>query len=99
MRTPFPPGSGARLREELADQVACRFDPELHDGPEPQAGESPEWRAAREEVARQVCAECPLRTTSCLAYVRRVRPKRGVWAGLTPEQIAELPSWRSRKAA
>ncbi|MCP2336967.1 WhiB family transcriptional regulator [Actinomadura rupiterrae] len=99
MRTPFPPGSGTRLREELAEQVACRFDPELHDGPKLSASESPEGQAAREEVARQVCADCPLRETTCLAYVRRVRPKRGIWAGLTAEQIAELPNRGSRKAA
>lgn len=71
------------------DGSQCRFDPVLHDGPADAEAESPEERAAREQVATEVCAACPV-WESCLAYVLRTRPARGVWAGLTAAEMAVL---------
>jgi hypothetical protein len=64
----------------LPDGAACRFDPELHDGPD--RVESAGERAARVQVAREVCVACPV-LEECLDYVVRVRPERGVWGGFT----------------
>jgi WhiB family redox-sensing transcriptional regulator len=78
------------LRDELLDGAECRFDPELHTGPDPlTAVESPDERAAREDVAREVCQSCPVAAT-CLAYALRAKPERGVWAGFTADQITNL---------
>ena len=54
-------------------------------------------RAARVEVARQVCAACPVRRP-CLAYALRTRPAAGVWAGFTPEEITGLIAAAARPA-
>ena len=92
---PAPAGLPTSLRglrdAVLAGEPGCVLDPELFTGP---AGIEPEDepeldRAARIEVARQVCAECPVRGP-CLAYALRTRPAAGVWAGFTPEEITAL---------
>jgi hypothetical protein len=75
----------------LAGDPACLCDPELFTGP---AGVDPDdepehERAARVEVAREMCASCPVRL-ACLAYTLRTRPSAGVWAGHTPEEITAL---------
>ncbi|GHH63679.1 hypothetical protein GCM10017673_05030 [Streptosporangium violaceochromogenes] len=62
----------------------CVYDPELHTGPT--EAESPAERAARQEVARQVCAACPL-LPQCLAYARTCAPTFGVWAGRTAQEL------------
>jgi WhiB family redox-sensing transcriptional regulator len=83
----------------LAGDPGCVCDPELFTGPadiEPE-DEPPEARAARIEVARQVCASCPVRL-ACLAYTLRTRPAAGVWAGFTPEEIAALVAAANRPA-
>ncbi|GII91159.1 WhiB family transcriptional regulator [Sinosporangium siamense] len=67
----------------------CAYDPELHTGPR-MAIEHADDRAARESVARQVCATCPLRPT-CAAYAMRVRPTSGVWAGMSAADLPDLP--------
>ncbi|MGV9386090.1 WhiB family transcriptional regulator [Nonomuraea sp. NPDC003707] len=77
------------MPRQLAEEAACGFDPELHSGPDSFAEESAEERAAREQVAREVCAECPV-WASCLFYALDVRPQTGVWAGLTAEEIAAI---------
>lgn len=74
---------------------ACLLDPELHDGPA--GAESAEERAAREDVAREVCGTCPL-AARCLAYALRARPRRGIWAGLTAEQVNNLAELLSTPA-
>jgi len=76
------------LRELLADGAECQYDPELHTGPD-FTEEFAEERAAREEVARQVCASCSLRL-ECLEYALRIEPEEGVWAGYTADEIAVL---------
>ena len=59
--------------------------------------EPPEDRAARINVAREVCAACPVRL-ACLAYTLRTRPAAGVWAGFTPDEIAALVAAANRPA-
>ncbi|MFE3455534.1 WhiB family transcriptional regulator [Nonomuraea sp. NPDC059194] len=65
----------------------CVYDPELHTGPIDTI-ESAEQRAAREEVARDVCASCPARQL-CELYALRVRPTSGIWAGRATAELAE----------
>jgi WhiB family redox-sensing transcriptional regulator len=75
---------------DLRDGAECRFDIELHDGPDPMTEiEHPDARAAREDVAKEICGTCPVRDL-CLTYALRTRPTRGVWAGLTIEEIDRL---------
>ncbi|NAS23923.1 WhiB family transcriptional regulator [Herbidospora sp. NEAU-GS84] len=76
------------LPTEVADSAACA-DPELHTGPDPDVGESPQEREAREDVAKSVCAECPVRLR-CLATALILRPEVGIWAGLTAQELAAL---------
>ncbi|WP_245679204.1 WhiB family transcriptional regulator [Actinomadura hibisca] len=83
-----PPGPLLDVRGAPAAGAQCRFDPELHTGPD--AEESPAEREARELVAAEVCRTCPLRL-ECLAYALATRPEVGVWGGLTAAQIAALP--------
>jgi hypothetical protein len=83
----------------LAGDPGCVCDPELFTGPagvEPE-DEPPGDRAARIAVAREVCAPCPVRL-ACLAYALRTRPTAGVWAGLTPDEIAALVAAANRPA-
>ncbi len=83
----------------LAGDPGCVCDPELFTGPadiEPE-NESPEDRAARITVAREVCASCPVRLP-CLAYALRTRPAAGVWAGFTAEEITGLAAAAKRPA-
>jgi Transcription factor WhiB len=83
----------------LAGEPGCVCDPELFTGPagiEPE-DEPPEDQAARIEVARQVCAVCPVRRP-CLVYALRARPAAGVWAGFTPEEITGLIAAAARPA-
>ena len=102
------PGPRALSLRALRDAVlegdpGCLCDPELFTGPAGiEAEDEPEQdRAARVEVARQVCASCPVRRP-CLAYALRTRPAAGVWAGLTADEInaaARRQARRHRAAA
>ena len=72
----------------LTGDRGCICDPELFTGPagvEPE-DESAQDRAARIDVAREVCWSCPVRL-ACLAYALQTRPDAGVWAGWTHEEI------------
>ncbi|MFF4623847.1 WhiB family transcriptional regulator [Nonomuraea jabiensis] len=77
------------MPRHLVEQAACRFDPDLHAGPDVFTEEPADARAAREQVAREVCAECPV-WASCLFYALDARPEAGVWAGLTPDELDAL---------
>ncbi|UBU13991.1 WhiB family transcriptional regulator [Nonomuraea gerenzanensis] len=77
------------MPRQLAEEGACRFDPDLHAGPDAFIDEPADAKAAREQVAREVCAECPV-WASCLFYALDARPEAGVWAGLTPDELATL---------
>ncbi|MET7461093.1 WhiB family transcriptional regulator [Nonomuraea sp. NPDC005501] len=63
----------------------CTYDPELHVGPRLTI-ETGEERAAREAVAREVCASCPA-LHACALYALKARPTSGVWAGRTPDEL------------
>lgn len=59
-------------------------------------GERPEARAKREAKAKQVCAECPVRTI-CLEYALKRPEKPGVWGGFGEDEREKLRrSWRRR---
>lgn len=57
----------------------CTYDPDLHTGPR-LAIETSQERAAREAVAREVCAACPA-LMLCRQYAHQARPTSGIWAG------------------
>ncbi|MFG1976450.1 WhiB family transcriptional regulator [Nonomuraea fuscirosea] len=63
----------------------CTYDPELHTGPRLTI-ESTEERAAREAVAREVCATCPA-LLLCELYATQAHPTSGIWAGRTPAEL------------
>ncbi len=50
----------------------------------PPAGERPHQRAEREDLARSVCGECPVRC-ECRAYARYHR-EHGFWGGESEEE-------------
>jgi WhiB family redox-sensing transcriptional regulator len=83
------------LVDGLAANAECRFDPELHTGPD--GGESVPERQARTDAARDMCAECPV-WNLCLEYALRLpsNPTTGVWAGYSPAEIAELRTYARR---
>ncbi|MBC6461469.1 WhiB family transcriptional regulator [Actinomadura sp. HBU206391] len=67
----------------------CRFDPELHTGPDAFTIEPLMDRMAREDAAGEVCASCPV-IDSCLEFALRTNPKNGIWAGLPAAQLHTL---------
>jgi hypothetical protein len=79
----------ALLVDDCLNGAECLYDPHLHEGPDDLDTESPAERAAREQVAADVCAGCPVRKP-CLEYALRARPARGVWAGLTAFEVSAL---------
>ena len=73
-------------------------DPALFDGPE---DESPDVRAAREDVAKDICGSCPV-ASACLAFAQRMRATTGIWGGRNhDERLAHFRSLRrvEREAA
>jgi Transcription factor WhiB len=85
--TVFEALSSVDLRGRPISGAQCRFDPDLHTGPDVE--ESPDERAARELVAAEVCQSCPLRG-ACFEVAMRTRPEFGVWAGFTAAELAAL---------
>ncbi|WUI00945.1 WhiB family transcriptional regulator [Spirillospora sp. NBC_00431] len=77
------------LVTELGERGDCRHDPDLHLGPDAFEDETPTDRQARQDVAREVCEDCPV-WALCLDYALRIRPAWGVWAGLLPYELAAL---------
>ncbi len=79
------------LLDELTTYGECRFDPELHTGPDAFTVEPAADRMAREDAAREVCEDCPV-WDLCLDYALRLPklPAGGIWAGYTAREIAAL---------
>ncbi len=77
------------LVTELAERGECRHDPDLHMGPDAFEDEPLAERLARQDVAREVCEDCPV-WALCLDYALRIRPAFGVWAGHLPRELAAL---------
>ncbi|MEU9888063.1 WhiB family transcriptional regulator [Sphaerisporangium sp. NPDC051011] len=71
----------------LGEGAGCVYDPQLHTGPA--HAETPAQRAARVQVAREVCEDCPVRAL-CLPYALAAAPDTGVWAGRTTAEITAL---------
>ncbi|MCO6010563.1 WhiB family transcriptional regulator [Actinoallomurus purpureus] len=83
------------LRDECLDGAECLYDPELHDGPDDGGViEHPHDQAAREDIAKDICGTCPVRN-ACLDYALRTKPNRGIWAGLTVDELATLTDSRA----
>ncbi|MEV5495632.1 WhiB family transcriptional regulator [Nonomuraea fuscirosea] len=69
---------------------ACRpSDAATFTGPDAFDDEPEDDRLARETAAIAVCVGCPARS-ACLDYALAVRPREGVWAGFTADQIIDL---------
>ncbi|MFC9817355.1 WhiB family transcriptional regulator [Streptomyces virginiae] len=49
------------------------------------AGERGEDRAARDQAAKEICADCPVRD-ACLRHALDTGEAYGVWGGLTTEE-------------
>ncbi|WP_034484121.1 WhiB family transcriptional regulator [Actinomadura oligospora] len=64
----------------------CAYDSELHTGPR-LVIETTEERAAREDVAKDVCLSCPVRS-KCLVRALGVAPRSGVWAAVSAKDIS-----------
>jgi WhiB family redox-sensing transcriptional regulator len=77
------------LVTQLGERGDCRHDPDLHMGPDAFESEPIAERLARQDVARQVCEDCPVWDV-CLDYALRTRPTWGVWAGYLPRELAAL---------
>jgi WhiB family redox-sensing transcriptional regulator len=79
------------LLDDLTTYGECRFDPELHTGPDAFTVEPAADRMAREDAAREVCEDCPV-WDLCLERALRLPklPAAGIWAGYTTREIAAL---------
>lgn len=75
----------------LGEQGECRFDPELHTGPDAFEDEPLHERRAREDAAKSVCESCPV-VSACLEYALTScpQPQYGVWAGFTARELSDL---------
>jgi WhiB family transcriptional regulator, redox-sensing transcriptional regulator len=73
----------------LSNSAECRFDPELHTGPDAFEQEDQADREVREDVAKQICAGCPVQL-ACLDYAIQTLPEHGIWSGLTAHEISDL---------
>ncbi|WP_395110595.1 WhiB family transcriptional regulator [Actinomadura sp. SCN-SB] len=82
----------SELLDDIGRQGHCRFDPELHTGPDAFEFESRADKLAREDVAMDVCESCPV-WESCLDFALRTKVKGGIWAGLRARDIERLTSY------
>ncbi|MFC5752989.1 WhiB family transcriptional regulator [Actinomadura rugatobispora] len=76
------------LRQYGMSGAECVIDPELHTGPI-RGAETAEQKAARVDVAADVCLSCPV-TTRCLNRAISGRPEPGVWGSIDAENLDNL---------
>jgi len=77
-------------------QGTCRsYDPELFFHPTDERGAA---RATREQVAKSVCARCPVRVP-CRQHALDAGEAYGVWGGLTEHERARLLAQPARRRA
>ncbi|GAA2279291.1 hypothetical protein GCM10010149_23780 [Nonomuraea roseoviolacea subsp. roseoviolacea] len=69
-----------------AGPVCTSGDAELFTGPDAFTDEPADVREEREARAKAVCASCPARVP-CLLYAMAIKPRVGVWAGLTSDEL------------
>jgi WhiB family redox-sensing transcriptional regulator len=79
------------LLTRLGEQGECRFDPDLHTGPDAFEDEPIAQRRARIDAAKAVCEVCPV-WRECMEYALRTDPAHGVWAGHTARELKRLRS-------
>ncbi|WP_441248124.1 WhiB family transcriptional regulator [Kitasatospora sp. McL0602] len=60
------------------------------------AGERGEAHDSREDAAKAVCAECPVRI-ECRRYALEARERYGVWGGLTEDERYRLLAGSTRR--
>jgi hypothetical protein len=79
------------LRDDLLNAYpACETgDAELFTGPDLFDSEPVAEQQAREAKAKAVCVGCPAHT-ACLVYALAIRPKAGIWAGLTIDELRAI---------
>lgn len=76
------------LADLLNENPACQLaDAEVFTSPD--ADEPDQVRQHREALAKAICAGCPARA-ECLDYALTIRPRDGVWAGYTADEISDL---------
>ncbi|GAA3222730.1 WhiB family transcriptional regulator [Actinocorallia longicatena] len=84
---------------DLVSDGECRYNPDLHTGPDVFEAETELDRRARIDVAKDVCESCPV-WDACLEYALRTKPTSGIWAGHTTYELAVLrASARTGEAA
>ncbi|WP_017596413.1 WhiB family transcriptional regulator [Nocardiopsis potens] len=94
---PEPRGT-ARLAGDWAwqEHAACKDEPiTLFFGP---PGERRVEREVRERKAKEVCAQCPVRT-DCLDYAIARPEKYGTWGGLGEDERAKERRRRMRRGS
>ena len=69
-------------------KAACRGPESMLFFP-PSFSERREEREAREEKAKAICVDCPVRQ-DCLDFAVRVREPHGIWGGLTETERRRL---------
>jgi WhiB family redox-sensing transcriptional regulator len=79
---------------EWQDFALCGDDPHLFFGPE---GETAYAKFLREEQAKAVCGNCPVRL-QCLGWALAGPLGDGIWAGLDAEELAAERRRRARAA-
>ena len=70
------------------DQAACR-GPQAQAFFPPAAGERRHERAERERQAKEICAQCSVRS-ACLEYAMSIRERHGVWGGMSESERRQL---------
>ncbi|GAA3213908.1 WhiB family transcriptional regulator [Actinocorallia longicatena] len=73
----------------LGEQGECKYDPDLHTGPDAFEPETLLERQARIDAAKDICDSCPV-WAACLEYALRTKQSDGVWAGHTARELAAL---------
>ena len=88
-----PMNYGAQLPMVVSDgwdwqiRAACRgMDASMFFHPENERGSS---RRRREDKAKRVCSDCPVRR-ECLGWALSVHEPYGIWGGLSPTERDEL---------
>ena len=77
-----------RNPEAWQDRAACR-GPHASVFFPPSQFERKEERLEREQRAKMICAQCPVRKP-CLDYALRIREPHGIWGGLNEVERRHL---------
>ena len=76
------------VMEAWQAQAACRGPQAFVFFPPPHF-ERKDEKLAREQQAKAICANCPVREP-CLAYALRIREPHGVWGGMSEAERRPL---------